>query len=647
MAQSGEKIWTRSFQALVGLVLASQSILIVIVYISFGHSYAAAELALTAFLLLCGVGVLSLLRETTPRNIVLGAGFFVLIALLTLIASLVLQEKVGGRQHANSSLQVLSYWVLIIAFLAFEGKVVTRVVAWTHKMLSQPTRWFMRLSHLALAGVAGIELVLQISFGNQLLLVPFVSRLYDGLSVNSVAALLLIAILVFSLLRFNSPSTRFDGWMILILSVACFLFQYTFGRGELASTDPAMSLSLVVGLNLALSIVPLALALFALFSEWGRFVATLWLAIQLLILQPFLGEPLARTTAGGVFQPVLSGQLILYVLAIALLMLALRLLFFWERRQLNVIDGIVVVVVTLVLCLTLWSLGQSYLQQAQSSLTTPQGINLLSLADGFVVIVYLIGISVVLTLGLICANRLLRRHHLWLRRIESLVETIMVLSVTIGALLLLNAIGKQSDYLAAATLNTRVLNANLPALSISNQYVLDGLFVVMLLIYVSALARQRWNRQFAHTERMLVLLSGGACLLILASPGRRPVLPLVSSTMQQIVEHSLPVFTAERIVTTSILIAALISLFWLTRSRNRTDRIVLIALFGGAALCALVHYFFNPPPLLLLALILLMLGTLIAAKMEGVQQESRTHTDAVANIPADADTDTSILNGEV
>jgi len=171
--------------------------------------------------------------------------------------------------------------------------------------------------------------------------------------------------------------------------------------------------------------------------------------------------------------------------------------------------------------------------------------------------------------------------------------------------------------------------------------------LVMLLIYVSALARQRWNRQFAHTERMLVLLSGGACLLILASPGRRPVLPLVSSTMQQIVEHSLPVFTAERIVTTSILIAALISLFWLTRSRNRTDRIVLIALFGGAALCALVHYFFNPPPLLLLALILLMLGTLIAAKMEGVQQESRAHVGAEANIPADADTDTSILNGEV
>lgn len=325
MAQSGEKIWTRRFQSLVGLVLAAQSILIVIVYISFGYSYAAAELALTAFLLLCGVGVLSLLRETTPRNIVLGAGFFVLIALLTLIASHVLQEKIAGRQQADLLRQVLSYWVLVIALLAFEGKVVTRIVAGTHTMLSKPTSWFIRLSHLALAGIAGIELVLQISFGNQFLLIPFASRLYDGLSLNSVAALLLIAIIVCSLLRFNSPLTRFDGWMVLILSFACFLLQYTFGRGELASIDPGMSPSQVVGLSLALSIVPLVLALFALFSEWGRFVAMLWLAIQLLILQPFLGEPLARTRAGGVFQ---SGQLILYVLAIALLMLALRLLLF-------------------------------------------------------------------------------------------------------------------------------------------------------------------------------------------------------------------------------------------------------------------------------------------------------------------------------
>ena len=626
MVSSGENIWTWRFQLLLGLVLIAQIVLVVIVYMSFGYSYAAAELALTAFVLLCGVVVLSSLREPTPRKIVLGAGVCVLIALLTLLASLDLQGKLGGRLPINLFRHLLSYGTLVIALLAFEGKVVTRRAVWSDSLMSRPTNWFIRLSHLALAGVAGIELILQLFLGNRLLLLHFASTLYDGISLNSAAAVLLGLILVSSLLRFNSPSTQFDGWMVLILSISCFLLQYTLGGRELASIDPRISPSLLVGMNLVLSIVPLALAVFALFSQWGRLFATLWLATQLLLLQSFLGGPPARPGTRGVFVSVLANRAVLYILAIALVMLALRLLIFWDRRRLNVIDGIAVAVITLVLGTTMWSLGQSYVQQASSLLTTPQGTNLLSLADGLIIIAYLIGIFVVLTLVLVSANRLLRHKYLWLGRIESLVETIMVLAITIGALLLLNSIGNQSNYLAAATLNLQALNANLPVLS--NQYVLDGLFALMLLIYVSALARQRWNRLFAHTERILVLLSGGVCLLILASSGNRPILPLVSSTMQQIIGRILPVFTVERLLTTSILAAALVSLFWLTRGRNMADRIVLIALFGSAAISALVHYFSTPPPQLLLSLMLLMLGTLIAARMERVQQVSKAHIDA-------------------
>jgi len=58
----------------------------------------------------------------------------------------------------------------------------------------------------------------------------------------------------------------------------------------------------------------------------------------------------------------------------------------------------------------------------------------------------------------------------------------------------------------------------------------------MLLIYATALARSV-EHTFAHAERMLVILSGGACLIILASPGKLPVLPLVSSSLQRIIEY--------------------------------------------------------------------------------------------------------------
>ena len=87
MAQSGENIWTSRFQLLVGLILAGQIIVAIIVYAVLGHSYTRAGLAMTAFLLLCGIGILSLLQAPTPRKIVLGVSFFILIALFALMAS--------------------------------------------------------------------------------------------------------------------------------------------------------------------------------------------------------------------------------------------------------------------------------------------------------------------------------------------------------------------------------------------------------------------------------------------------------------------------------------------------------------------------------------------------------------------------------
>jgi hypothetical protein len=627
MTQSVENIWTPRFLLLVGLVLAGQIILGIIAYTIFGHLYTSAELALAAFLLLFGVGLLGLLVAPAPRKIVLGAGFFVLIALLLLIVSSGFQKEVSTGQPASMLQQVLSYVALVLGLLAFLGRIATRKAAvveeaaegWTEDMISLPTSWFIRLSHLVLASIAGLELLLQLAFGNRLLLVPFTNRLYDGFTLNNVAVLLLGALLVFSLLRFKSPSTSFDGWMLLILALACFLLQYTFGPRELTGIDPRMSQSQAVGLNLMLSIVPLALAIGALFSAWGRLFAPLWLAFQLLILQQFLREPLTPTRTGGAFPPTQNGQLILYVLVIALIMLALRLVLYWDRRQLNVIDVIAVALITLVLGLTMWSLGRNYAQQAQSFLNTQQGINLLSLFYSFFILAYLIGIAALLAIVLICIHLLFRRRYPWLSRVESLVGSLLVLGITIGTLLLLNAIGNQSSYLAMVTLNPQLLNANLPGLSISNQYVLDGLIALLLLLYASALARQGWKRQFAHTERVLILLSGYSCWLILASTGRRPVLPLVVATIQQIGVRSLPVFTVERMVTTSVLLAALVSLLWLTRSRNRTDRIVLLALFGIAVLCALVHYFFPVPVLLLVPLLLLTPGTLIAARIEHIE----------------------------
>src|SRR5712692_4923049 len=126
MIQFDTHIWTPRFLLLVGLVLAGQIILGIIVYTLLGQSYARTELALTALLLLGGIVVLDWLQELTPRRIVLGAGVFVLIALLFLMALSGLQETVAGRQPTSLLQQFLSPAVFVLALLAFLGKIVSR-----------------------------------------------------------------------------------------------------------------------------------------------------------------------------------------------------------------------------------------------------------------------------------------------------------------------------------------------------------------------------------------------------------------------------------------------------------------------------------------------------------------------------------------
>jgi hypothetical protein len=639
MAQSGERainksFWTPRFQLFVGLSVAGQILLGILVYTLLGHSFVRTVLALMAFLLLLGVGVLRFLQEPGPRRIVLGAGIFILIALLALIASPDFQGGIAGRPLVSLWPLLLAYWTCVLALLAFLGKAVSHnvVVAqeetgnWIEDIVSFPqTSWFIRLSHLAIAGVAGVEVFLQTSFGNYLLLLPFTRQLYDGVNLNGVVVVLLGAILVCSLFRFKNPSTLFDGWMVLVPGLICALLQYTFGSGEIASMNPGMNQAPIVGLNLALSLIPLALGIFALFSEWGRLFTPLWLAAQLLILQQFMRVPLAQTGEGGAPPLASPGLFLLFVLAVALILLALRLLFYWDRRRLNVVDGIAVVLIALGLGLTLWSLGQSDFLQAQSLLTTQQGVNLLSLAYSFIVIVYVISVMAVLFLGLAFALALGRYRNPWLSRVESIAGTLLVLGITIGTLLLLNVIGNQSSVLAAATLNPQKLGIGLPGLAVSNLYVLDALFVVLLLIYIPALARQHWNRTFAHSERALVLLSGAVVLLVLGNPTKQPILPLVSANVQRMSAYGQQVLTAGFIVTTCVLLAALISLLWFRRSGSRIELITLLALFGCAALSAFVYYFFTVSILLLVPLLLLNVGTLIATRLELV----RTVPDAL------------------
>ncbi|MBA2678799.1 MAG: hypothetical protein H0U76_10455, partial [Ktedonobacteraceae bacterium] len=543
--------------------------------------------------------------------IILSTGSFILLTLLALLLAIPAspgRASIAG-QPANTPRQFLASAALVLALIALFGKIVTDRAARAVDTTYAANSWFASLAHLALAAIAGVELLLQLASSNQIRLLPFNTVLYAGFNLNTVALLLLGAIAAFSLISFRSALTWLDGLILLLLGATCALFQYTFGAAELARLSPTLNPGLIGNINVVLSIAPLVLAALAVFTEWARFVAPLWLSIQLLILQQFVGSTQAAARAGSVIQTPQFGQIILYILAAALVLLALRLLLYWDRRDFNGIDGITVTLIALIVGFTSWSLGQSNLLQARTGLT----------AGSLTLLVYVLAICALLALALLCVHTFFSYSNIWLSRTESIIGILFTISIAVGALLLLNTPGYQGSYVIASTLNPHALNPVLPRILIRNQYILDGLFVLLLLLYVLALVRQRWNRRFMHIERTLLILSGFACLLVLAGTGENSALPLVVANMQRLAAYGQTTFRVETIAATGILIVALISLLWLFRSRNRADRIVLAVLSGLAILCICIYYFRASSFFLLCSLPLLTAETLIAAKIERVQ----------------------------
>jgi hypothetical protein len=600
--------WTPRFLLFASLTLAGQIILGIIASLLLGFSFTQAELVMTVFLFISGIIVLDWLREPTPRKIMLGAGSFILIALLFLTMSSALQINLTGRQAGNLLQQSLSVPVFTLALVVFLGWLLSPRTkrAGEEEILDQPAHWFARLSHIALAGIAGIELLLQSTSGTRLLLLPFANPLFSGITLNTIIVWLLGILLISSLLRLRNQLTFADGVIILILGALCSLFQYTFGSTELPHFIPTLSQPLSNNINLVLSIIPLALAILALFAAWSRFFTPLWLTLQLFFLQPFLPLASTRTRVTSLPPDVLIGQVFTSILAIVLVLLILRLLYYGDRHQLNPVDAVTVTLIALMLLFTLWFAGQ-------------------------IAIAAIIGLFLLLAFLSSYAYLFFHNRFPWLQRVMNIVHILLVLSITAGGLLILNSVGQSSTYLAAETLNPHRWNAGLPALPIRNQYVLDVLFALMLLLYIIGLVRQRWDRSFAHTERMLVFLSGGVCWLVLAGGGRQALLPLVATNLQQIGNSAQSAFTAESVAGLCVLLAALTSLLWLLRTNSLTERILLAAFFVIAALCALLAYLTSSPLLLLIALPIMLAGTLITARIAYMQAHPVAPTPAVSS----------------
>ena len=618
------RTWTPRLLLLWGALLIGAVLLSMYTYRVTGGSYYRVELVLVFALLISLIVISGRTLHPVPRNILLCTGISLTFSLLALLA----QWITNGTKRPLTLSELLTYTIGTMALLALIGKASEAKQPYT---VSPPPRWFTRLSHLAMAGVALLCLFLQSTSGNREQ-VPFVSithplttSVLHTLMFNDLFVYILGGIASFSLLRLTLPFSRFDRTLLLLMSLLYLPLQYTFGLAEIAHTFAKANAPTLATINTLLMMTPVVLALLALFPlrrqlEWLHQLALCALAVCSGWLQDFQAAQRPSSafsvTASQLTNRLLHlaalGEFIFYSMGIAITILALRALFFWMFQQYNVVDRIAVPVVACGCVLIQWSFWQAAMQQGEFSFSSELGTrmlygNTLSFYTGwFLVLVALLAI----VLAVVNALFQLPKQYSWLEQAERVLDRVTVL-ITVGiALLLLVFFGDHSKWLVAS-FNMRVLlpNASLATIPYKSFFLLLlGLFGIIVLI--------RWRYTFGWAERVSILLSGVVCLLILIGAGTMQNLPLLSADMQQATGNALFALTIDSVIDTSILAATLFSFFWLTRIQNRTDRTILGLMLAMATVNLLYQYIHIQHILLLATLIMLMLSTFIAAQIE-------------------------------
>ena len=144
-----------------------------------------------------------------------------------------------------------------------------------------------------------------------------------------------------------------------------------------------------------------------------------------------------------------------------------------------------------------------------------------------------------------------------------------------------------------------------------------GLSVILLVVALAAtgFVRSSVTRGILLLTALAALVSGFAFLL------------QTISDVQQSSSYLVPV-DPNLFLSIGLAAAAIISLLWLARPYTLLDRVVLLVVFGAAAVCALLQYSgmdadISKHTFLLIALILLIQGVLLAAQTERVRKRGR------------------------
>jgi tRNA A-37 threonylcarbamoyl transferase component Bud32 len=646
-------LWTDRFLLLLFALLASSVALSAAIYTRFGNSTARVEFGLVVVLLVTTIISGGLLRNAVARHIMLFTGILVGVAFLALLASPTYQVvgTNGARQPITFNL-LLTYGLVTLTLIALVGSIASmraRVSAALPPTQddSLAASEFVRLGHFAVAAIAGLCFLLQLAFGSQEQ-IPFASfaprpfafvfSFHPFISSNSIPLIALGLIALYELKRYSQPFIGRDRVVVFALSIIFMFAQYAFGLNELNHIFPGNSTITLASLNLLLFGVPLVLALLALpYSPddlaWVGLVPAFALSLSVALLQGYLGGQesislFAATGTGNGQQSMVSfaqltsfGQINFACLAVAGGLLVFRIIFARKRPSLmpGVADRIALLVVALGCASVLWAFWQGVLQHTLAFDYARQGTTLLyaalaSLAFGLVMVVAALVSAIIASFDALSHPS---QAHPRAAKVVLSLNRLAALSSAIVTLMLLNFFGNRGGWLAHLN-HLSDMSSSLPNFFFTNSEALLSMLIPFAFFTLILLFRP--NSAFGRLERITLLLSSVGAMLLLTDAGDVQALPFFSLDMQQIAGKLATSLSVDRVVAGCILLAALLSFFWLTRTHLLGDRLVLLFIFGVAFTLALADAISTRQLLLVPALLAIMQGVLIASKIEKVRR---------------------------
>ncbi len=623
-------VWTRQFLMLLGGLFAL--ILLASIYLikAFHFSYYSVDLCITLILVPVIFALVKTMSRREPRNALVGAG----VAILFFLLALLLLPEVG--QVARATAQPLTFnGLLCCAAMALAvGALLTNFLS----SLSTPhpffapahhsrasRRWLDRLSLIMLLAICTL---LQYGIGNTEQ-VPFVpgyplaTPFAQGsapvpLTINTLvcAGMLLIALILLLPKAAVYPAER---WFFAIAALPTFLLlQWVQGPAELQRFSSSIDLNTAVTFNGLLCVILIIAFILFLRSQGHQLdlygsAALLVIAIIFASLQNFMG---GSVSIQGMSLSRSLPLFKLYLFIPTLLLVFVLLLLFHFKGTPGLLDRLAFSTLALVCAIVESTIGQWELHSlgALSSHSGFAAFNEAGLAHLYqllsipLVILVILAILIAISVPLLSAPGLVSR----VQRVLQWVDRATMLLIIGPACLLL------FSFLMKEQIQPAMQNPAQPSQTLITLAALNILVLVTLTVSFLVTLR-RFSRPQSGGDRFMLIVCMLAFILLLLESKEAQHVPGLTTNVQQLVGGWFQFAVLSKALAVGLIGSSLISFYWLSRPFQRTDRLILGAIFALATLLAWLQFFHLQYVQIFFALLLLLSGILAATQIERVR----------------------------